>query len=251
MTQPNILMDLMWRPKDLSVNLELTRGLEKNCHPSPPIYIDDPRGRGDSLPLEHFTLFETCSPAPVWGTFGAFSLSLLLDGFTSPIDHYRATSKLGLMSHPPPLSLPQSRAPTAPRSVVVCILDEIEWGRRHPDKQDPRGSEGSLDGPRWSVGLVEWKGLGWPNLRSEVEPQNTQTEWTTSGGVDWGWWSGVTTLGVECSQTNPQWSCDVLTQLNLSAWKCIFVVQLIMYHVFLPYNQPFGEATTSHQRKCK
>ena len=33
--------------------------------------------------------------------------------------------------------------------------------------------------------------------------QNTQTDWSGVGGVEWSWWSEMTVLGVECSQTGP------------------------------------------------
>ena len=36
-----------------------------------------------------------------------------------------------------------------------------------------------------------------------MELQNTQTDWSGVGGVEWSWWSGVAVLGVECSQTGP------------------------------------------------
>ena len=42
-----------------------------------------------------------------------------------------------------------------------------------------------------------------PTRGGGVELQNTQTDWSGVGGVEWSWWSGVAVLGVECSQTGP------------------------------------------------
>ena len=55
-------MGLMRRPEDLIVNYVLARGLGENYHLPPLLYIDDPRGQGDTLSPhdEHFHSLELC-----------------------------------------------------------------------------------------------------------------------------------------------------------------------------------------------
>ena len=55
--QPMRLMGLMWRPRDLFVNIAPTRGPGPNCHPPPLLYIACPRGQMGTLsPLMMSTL---------------------------------------------------------------------------------------------------------------------------------------------------------------------------------------------------
>ena len=71
------LMGLMRRPEDLIVSRVLARGPRENYQLPPLLYIDDPRGQwGSLLPHEYFHSLELSSLALVWGTFGAFFLSV-------------------------------------------------------------------------------------------------------------------------------------------------------------------------------
>jgi len=51
MTQPMIVMGLMWQPEGLIVKIVLARGAERKLTPPPFLYIADPRGQVSSLSL--------------------------------------------------------------------------------------------------------------------------------------------------------------------------------------------------------